>query len=184
MADTTDLRILARRAVDAAVRLTSRAARLTALVALAAALVCIGSFALGVAALSEGARTVWIVLGGTFCVIGVGAAVLATWRLTSVRRHATRLVDELFGLIERDPSARRTVIETVEVGESGDRSVVVSSRSYGNFGTVLQGQVGDFPQLARSVAAVTTFPFLMLLSIAVTIVFALLAPMFLLALAL
>jgi hypothetical protein len=184
MADTTDLRILARRAVDAAVRLTSRAARLTALVALVAVLVCIGSFALGVAALSDGARTVWIVLGGGFAVIGVGTAVLATWRLMSVRRHATALVDELFGLMERDPSARRTVIETVEVGETGDRSVVVSSRSYGGVGTALQGRVGEFPQLARSIAAVTTFPFLMLVSIAVTIVFAFLAPLFLLALAL
>jgi hypothetical protein len=62
--------------------------------------------------------------------------------------------------------------------------VVVSSRSYGGVGTALQGRVGEFPQLARSIAAVTTFPFLMLVSIAVTIVFAFLAPLFLLALAL
>ena len=181
----TDPRALARRAVDAAIGLTSRAARLTGTVAFVAALVSIGSYALGLAALEGAGRTAWAVLGGVFVLVAVGAGALATWRLTSVRRHATTLVDELFGLLERDPSARRTVIETVEVTDpSGGRSVVVSSRGYGTFGAVLRGRAGEFPQLAASVAAVTTFPLLLVVSIGVTIVFALLVPLFLLALAL
>jgi hypothetical protein len=195
MADVTDLRVLARRAVDAAVGLTSRAARLTGIVVLVSVLVSLGSYALGLAALSGGARDAWAVLGGIFAAIALGAGFLATWRLTSVRRHASSLVDELVTLMERDPSTQPVVIETFEVGrelppaggtpaDPSGRAVVVTSRGYGPFGTVVRRSAADVPQLARSVRAVTTFPLLLAVTVGITFVFALLVPFFLLALVL
>jgi hypothetical protein len=148
-------------------------------------LVVVTSFLLGVAALDGGIETVWIGLGGVFAVIAIGAAVLATWRVASVRRHANALFVEMRQLLTRDPAARQTVIETVEVDETGGgRSIVTSTRGYDSFGTVVRRQAADFPQLARSVVALTTFPLLLLLTAFVTAVFAGLAFIFLLALAL
>ena len=50
--------------------------------------ICIGSYALGVAALTDQGRILWIVLGGVFVVIGIGAVVLAITRLWLVKRSA------------------------------------------------------------------------------------------------
>jgi hypothetical protein len=187
-ADAGDPGVLARRAVDVAIALTSRAAWFSLAVTISVIAICVGSFLLGIAALDDGIETVWIVLGGVFAVLAISAAVRATWRVSSVRRHAGTLVGEMKQLITRDPAARRTVIETVEVGEAGtrggQRAVLVSSRGYGSFGGTLRGRAGEYPQLARAVAAVTTFPLLLLLGALVAAVFAALALIFLLALAL
>lgn len=187
-ADSGDPGVLARRAVDVAIALTSRAAWFSLAVTISVIVICVGSFLLGIAALDDGIETVWIVLGGVFAVLAISAAVRATWRVRSVRRNAGTLVGEMKQLITRDPAARRTVIETIEAGEAdttgGQRGVIVSSRSYGSFGGALHGRADQFPELAKTVAAVTTFPFLLLTAAAITAVFGALALIFLLALAL
>jgi hypothetical protein len=184
MADADDLGMLARRAVAVTVRWATRAAWFAVAVTIVAAVVVLTSFFLGVAAFDAGWETAWIVIGGTFAVIAILSAARAAWRMASVRRRAGSLVGEVKQLVTRDPAARRTVIETVEAGESDEgRSVVVYTRDFGSMRTVVVSQA-DLPELTRSVTAFATYPLFLFVTAAVTTVFAFLAVVFLLALAL
>ncbi|MGH9135320.1 MAG: hypothetical protein ACRDZZ_15380 [Ilumatobacteraceae bacterium] len=181
----TDLDELARRAVDGVTRLASRAMRFAGFVFVVAALVGTVSFLLGLAALDGGIRTVWIVLGLFFGGIAVGGSFLARWRLGSVRRHANALVAEVRSLLETGHAGTRTVIETFEADERrGGDSVLVVSRDFFSLRDAVGNRVADFRKLTSAVTAVTSFPGLVLSAIAITLVFAVLAPIFLLALAL
>jgi hypothetical protein len=183
MAGADDLGLLANRAVAVAVRWATRAAWLAVLVTILTAVIVLTSFFLGVAAFDGGWETAWIVIGGTFAVIAILSPARAAWRMVSVRRHARSLVGEMKQLVSRDPAARRTVIETVEAGESSDeRSVVVYTRDFGSMRTLVVRQT-DLPELTRSVTAFATFPLLLLVAAVVTTVFAFLAMFFLIALA-
>ena len=50
--------------------------------------ICLGGFALGLAALTDQGRVLWLVLGGAFVIVGIGAVVLAITRLWLVKRSA------------------------------------------------------------------------------------------------
>ncbi len=175
---------LAQRAVDAVLRMVRRANALAGGVLVIAVFVCVGSFLLGLAALSDGIRSVWIVVGGFFVIVGVGSIVLAMARLFGIRRHATRLVEEVAALIRGDRRNEQVVIETIEVSEAAsEESALVASRG---FFTMQQSvtAAGQFTALTAALRAITTFPALILLSALVMLVFAGLGLLFLLALAL
>ena len=177
-----DLDDLARRAVDAAIRLADRAIGFAARVTIITAPICIISFLLGLAVFTEGMKTVWIVLGGAFLLIAIGGALRAIWRLTSLRRHAPQLTTEVRGLLATDERARRTVIDTVEAGDQPQASVIVWSRQFGTIDP--DPRSGEHRQLSDAVRAVTTFPLHMLATLFISGVFGLLAIIFLIALAL
>ncbi len=182
MADLDDL---ARRAVKGVTRLAARATRFAGFVFVVAALVGTASFLLGLAALDGGIRTVWIVLGLTFGAIAVGASFVARWRLASVARDANELVAEVRALLESDRPGTRTVIDTFEADErQGGGSVLVVSREFFTLRDAVGERTDQFRKLMSAVRAVTTFPGLVLGAIGITIVFAMLVPIFLLALAL
>jgi hypothetical protein len=182
MAELDDL---ARRAVDGVTRLAARAARFAGSVFVVATLVGTVSFLLGMAALDGGIETVWTVLGLLFGAIAVGGSFLARWRLMSVRRHAGELVAEVRTLLESGNTATRTVIDTVEADEQHrGGSVLVVSRDFFSLRAAVGDRTNDFRQLMSAVTAVTSFPGLVLGAIAITLVFAVLVPIFLLALAL
>lgn len=180
-----DLDRLARRAVDAVLRLVGRATKLALGVLLLTVCCAVAGFLLGIAALSGGIETVWIILGGFFAALAIGAVVTAILRLRAVTRVASGLVDDVRTLIGGNEQSERMVIETVESADGAeDAGLVVMSRQFFSMQQAVGGRVGQFRSLATALAAVTSFPGLVALSIVVSFVFAGLGFLFLIALAL
>lgn len=184
------------RAVDGITAIARRAAAFSTRLLLGTLIVCVGGFLLGVAALSDGIETVWIVLGIVFGTIAIGSAIVARWRVGAVRRHAPDLAAEMRGLMSRDDQAGRTVVDVFTVddpeamagmpsqrpGERGS-AVIMSRRMYG-FRELPHRALTNAPRLSGAIRAVTTFPLLVLGAVLVSLVFAFLGIVFLLALAL
>lgn len=190
----SDIDDLVRRCVDGLTVITRKATAFATRLLLGVVVVCVGGFWLGVQALSGGIETVWIVLAFTFAAIAIGSAVVARWRVGSVRRHLPELAAEVRTLATEDPSSTRTVVEAFVVdtdveeasadeGGTG-RSAIVMSRQMGGFRNV--ADVGDTRtvRLNAAVRAMTSFPFLVLAAIMISFVFAFLGLIFLVALAL
>ena len=172
---------LARRAVDSVLVLCRRAMALAGGVLMFAVVSILLGFGLGLAALSDGMRTVWILLGGFFAVVAIWSVISAMWRLRAVRRSADQLVGEMRTLLGGDPRAQRTVIETVEYSEGAqDEGIVVLSRQFGSMQASIGGQVGNFRALGSALRSLTMFPGFMALAAAISFVFLLLSPLFLL----
>jgi hypothetical protein len=170
---------LAQRAVDMFLTLVRRGTALAVGTLAVVSFICFGSFLLGLAALSDDNRTAWIVLGGIFLVVGVGAVALAIFRLWLVKRSATELVVEVRQLLVGDRKTERVVIDTIEASEKvQDQSAVVMSRQFFTLRDSIDGRATQFIALAYALRAMTTFPFLMLVATTVTIVFATLAVIF------
>ena len=170
---------LAQRAVDMFLTLVRRGTALAVGTLAVVSFICVGSFALGLAALSADNRNAWIAIGGVFVVVGVGAVVLAIFRLWLVKRSATELVVEVQQLLVGDRKTERVVIDTIEASEKvQDQSAVVMSRQFFTLRDSIDGRGAQFIALAYALRAMTTFPFLMLVATTVTVVFATLAVIF------
>jgi hypothetical protein len=180
--DTSDGRLhdLATRAVESLLRLVQRGTRLAFGTLLIVVVICVGGFALGIAALSDGIETVWIVVGGFAAFVAIGSVILAMFRLWAITRLGTALVIEVERLIAGDPRSERVVIDTVEASDGvQDQSAVVMSRQFFTMSDTV-GKAGQFGALAVALKSVTTFPLLLLLAIAITVGFAGLGLLFLL----
>jgi hypothetical protein len=183
---------LVRRTVDTVTLIADRAAAFSTRLFLMAVLICGGGFLLGVAALDGGIRQVWIVLGLVFGAIAVGGAFLARWRVGSVRRHVPELADEVRTLISEGKDTTRTVIDTfvVDADGDGDRdgfaggSAIVMSRQMYGFKDMVGSGLESSARLTAAVTALTSFPALVLGTIAISLVFGFLGVIFLIALAL
>jgi hypothetical protein len=184
----SDVDQIVRRAVHGITRIAGRAAAFATRMLIATTVVCVGGFLLGVAALDGGIETVWIVLGTVFGSLAIGGALVATLRAWSVQRHAADLVGEIRTLMTDGRDSTRTVIETfaVDADDEGPErgSAIVLSRQMSG----LRGPTGvgleRAPRLDAAVTALTTFPVLVLMAIAISMVFAFLGFVFLIALAL
>jgi len=185
--DTTDdgagnrrLHDLATRAVDSLLTLVHRGTRLAFGTMLIVIVVCLGCFALGIAALSDGIETVWIIFGGFAAFVAIGAVGVAMFRLWAITRLGTALISDVERLITGDPRSERVVIETIEASDGvQDQSAVVMSRQFFTMSNTV-GTAGQFTALAVALRSVTTFPLLMLLSTVITIGMAGLSLLFLL----
>ncbi len=184
---------LVRRTVASVSMIASRAAAFSTKLLVGVVFVCIGGFLLGVAALSGGIQTVWIVLGICFASIAIGCAGVARWRVGAVRRHIPELAGEVRTMIGEGRPETRTVIDTFVVdvdgsapgdGDAPANSAIVMSRQMGGFGSAFGADLARWPRLLAAVRALTTFPFLMLAAIAISMVFGFLGSIFLIALAL
>lgn len=184
---------LVQRTVDTVTRISRTAARFATKLLIGVVIVCVGGFLLGMAALSGGIETVWIVLGIAFGAMAIGFAVLARWRVGSVKRHVPELVDEVRSLISDGTDQTRTVIETFAVDADGDgdrdvfedggSAIVLSRQMYGFRGIVGSG-LESSARLSAAVTAMTSFPGLVLVAILISLAFAFLGFFFLIALAL
>lgn len=184
--DTGDGRIrdLATRAVDSLLTLVHRGTRLAFGTLMIVVVICVGGFALGIAALSDGIETVWIIFGGFAAFVAIGSVALAMFRLWAITRLGTALVTEIERLIAGDPRSERLVIETVEASDGvQDQSAIVMSRQFFTMSDTV-GKAGQFGALAVALKSVTTFPLLILLGTVITVGFAGLSLLFLLGLAL
>jgi hypothetical protein len=175
---------IARRAVDSVERLATRAARFAGFVCIAAFLICTTSFALGLVALEGGIRTVWIVLGLAFGAMAVGRSFIARRRLVKAKRHPEEIVADVRSLLGSGHPATRTMVDTVEADErQGAGSALVVSREFYSLRDAIDNRASEFRWLMSMLRAVTTFPALVLSTIAITVVFAMLVPIFLIVLA-
>ena len=178
------LQDLASRAVESLLTLVHRGTRLAFGTLWIVGVICLGGFALGIAALSDGIETVWIVFGGFAAFLAIGSVALAMFRLWAVTRLGTALVGDVERLIAGDPRSERVVIETVEASDGvQDQSAVVMSRQFFTMSDTV-GTTGQFGALAVALKSVTTFPLLILLATVITVGFAGISLLFLLALAL
>lgn len=175
---------LATRAVDSLLTLVHRGTRLAFGTLIIVVVVCLGGFALGIAALSDGIETVWIIFGGFAAFIAIASVGLAMFRLFAITRLTASLIGEVERLIATDPRSERVVIEAVEASDGvQDQSAIVMSRQFFTMSDAV-GTAGQFTALTFAMKSVTTFPLLMLLGVVITIGFAGLSLLFLLGLAL
>lgn len=180
-----DLDRLAQRAVDAVLGLIRRASALASGVLFLAIVFGVGGFFLGLAALDGGIESVWIVLGFVFAFIAIASVTTAIRRLRSVRKGADTLVTEVRALIAGNAQTQRTVIETVESSDAaGDDGVVAVSRQFFSLKNEVGDRTGQFTSLRMALNAITSFPLLIALATLITLVFAGLSVIFLIALAL
>ena len=184
----SELEQIVRRVVDTVTMIAAKASSFALRLVIAVSIVCIGGFLLGVAALDGGIEQVWIVLGVVFGAIAIGGPLVAMYRVASVKRHVPELVNEVRSLISTGRETGRTVIDTFDADDpdrpDGDQSaIVLTRRVYGLRGAVSSGLEGS-ARLTAAVTALTSFPGLVLAAVAITIVFAFLGFVFLIALAL
>lgn len=170
-ADATNSgRDLAQRAVDSFLTLVRRGTQLALGTLLIVSVISVGSFALGVAALSDGIQTVWIIIGGFGAFVAIGSVLRAMFGLWSVRRMSTQLVADVQALITNDPGSERVVIETVRSSNGAhDQSAVVMSRQFFAMNQTLGTRSRQFTALAAALRSITTFPLLMLLATVFTV---------------
>ena len=179
-----DVDTLARQMTLLVTGLARRVMVITLGVALVAFMVGGLSYLTGLAGLDGSARSAWTVIGAVMLIIAVGAPLLASWRLSTVSKHATELVTEIGRLISKDPAAEKVVIDTVTVEPSpadGTRMpAMIETRQFSRLRqTTLTAS--DLRQLPGALRAVTTFPWLLLIAVVLTLVFGVLGFLFLIA---
>lgn len=180
-----DLDRLARRAVDSVMTLVRRGIALAGGVLMLAVVFSVGGFLLGIAALDGGIETVWVVFGGFFVVVAIASVISAILRLRLVRKSSSSLYTEVRMLIGGDQMTQRTVIETVESTETSENDGVVAvSRQFFSLRDQVGDRTGQFTSLGLALRAITTFPALIALATLITLTFAGLSLLFLIALAL
>lgn len=143
-----DIAALADRAAagtQAFARLGARLARGVASFGIAGTAVCVS---LAVFALSGEATTVALVLTAMAAAMAVGSSLLAWWRLRSLNGQFQTLSSEFRQLFNRDASAQRQVIDTVEHGDTPD---MAAAGRAGRIGAT-RGPAG-----ARSFTAISRF---------------------------
>lgn len=178
---------MVQRTVEWVAVIARRASRFAGRLLAMTVLACVGGFWLGLEALSGGIETVWIVLGVTFGSLAIGSAFVAWWRVSSVKRHVPALADEVRSLVQQGYDPSNTVIDTFEVHDQpGERtsSTIVMSREMGGFRSQVLRAPGSYEQLSAATKAITSFPFLAIGAVLISMVFAFLGFIFLIALAL
>jgi hypothetical protein len=170
---------LAERVVDTFMRLVHRGSRLAVGVLIIVSVICVGSFALGLAALSDGVRTAWAILGGVGVIVAIGALVLVLFRLWVISTMTVALIQDMRTLLTNDPGTERVVIETVEASDGvQDQSAVVMSRQFFQMNATVAPRAGQLLALSLALKSITAFPLLMMLSVAITFGFACLSVLF------
>lgn len=185
-----DIEAIVGRVIRTIVTIAERVSRFARSLALAALVVCVGSFLLGLAALDGGIRTVWIVLGIVFAAIAIGNAVVGWWGVGRIKRDVPAIAGEVRTLISEGRERGALIVQEFNQqrndGEDetiGGSAIIVSRHAFGLRGLAGHGFEGA-GRLGMAVQSVTRFPLLALSSIVITLVFAFLALIFLLALAL
>lgn len=174
---------LVERTLASVMRLVDRVVRATTVLFIVALVICVGSFWLGLQALDDGVESVWTALGIVFGAIAIGSAWLARWRIGRVRKHVPQLTDDIRQLVAGSQSTATTVIDVFEDGSTAPSAIGATRTVIGMRGLVNQSLTGT-AKLAEAVHAITSFPWLALVTVAITSVFGFLALIFLLALAL
>lgn len=164
----------------------ARARRTVSVGLLGALVITAGSVWLGAQALSGGIRTVWFLLAAVFAWISLSRLTRLWWNLGLLLRHRTALIAEFTpnrtGGDEADNGAGSAVIEMVERSErDGGPTMFVISQEFAGGQWGAGGDTTPWLRLLGSTARAGLVT--VVVSTLVTAVFALLALVFLLALA-
>lgn len=180
MADLDDV---VRRIADVALYPVRRIARYVSYLAIAAIAVAVVSLLLGVAALDGGARTVWVVLALVFGWLSIARVLQVRWNIARLLRNRLALERELRTAIDRRPDGDRIVIEMSE-GELADGTAMqIWTRDFMTPAT--DGAVyDDYRWLPLAVKSAKQLGLAAIATTFITAVFALMAVIFLIALAL
>lgn len=185
-----DIEVLVGRVIRTLVTISRKVSRFATWLLAAAAGICGVSFLLGVAALDGGIRTVWIVFGIVFASIAIGAAGIARWGVGRIRKDVPAIAGEVRAMITEGREQSGLIIrefdQQMHDGEDetiAGSAIVVSRRVYGLRDLAGHGFEGA-ARFTAAVRSITRLPLLALLTVAITLVFAFLAFIFLLALAL
>jgi hypothetical protein len=180
----TDSNLLARRAADAVAVVTSRVGTVVTWAVVIAAVIAAGSYWAGLMVLDGGVRTAWMVIGAVFAWMSVVGLVRLRWNLATLRRHADDLVGEVRTLIDADPSNERTVIEAVETTDTTSQpgsSMMVFSRQFSNLGPMMGTERARYRWLPRLVDTMKSLLSTAVKAVVITVVFAMLGLIFLIA---
>ncbi|MFT6290825.1 MAG: hypothetical protein ACJAR2_001416 [Ilumatobacter sp.] len=164
---------LAETAVGLVLGLLRRANALAGGVLIFAVVACVGGYLLGIAALSGGVRSFWIIVGGILAVWAIGSVLISMWRLHAVRKGSDLLVDEVLSFLSRDSESERTIIDTVEFTQgSDDDGIVTVTRQFSGLRAAVKNHTADFAQLSMAMSSITTFPGVMALATLIGLGFA------------
>jgi hypothetical protein len=173
------------RAVATITRLAHKVTRAATLVLLAAIVICVGSFLLGMEALSGGIETVWIVLAFFFGAIAIGCALVARLRIGRVRRHIPAIASDIRSLVADGRSDVITiVVQDEDLAKGGPLELSRGMSGMDSMRRVSSQGLANSANFADAIRAITTFPWLAIVTILITAVFAFLGFIFLIALAL
>jgi hypothetical protein len=176
---------LADRAVATITRLAQRVTQAATLLLIGAIVICVGSFVLGMAALSGGIETVWIVLAFFFGAIAIGCALRARLRIGRVRKHVPEIAGEIRGLVADGRSDVITiVVQDDDLAPGGALEISRGMSNMQSMRRVRSEGLANSANFADAVRAITTFPWLAIVTVLITCVFAFLGLIFLIALAL
>lgn len=185
-----DVEAIVGRVIRTIVAISRRVSRFASRIVIGSLVICVGSFLLGMAALDGGIQTVWAVLGIVFAAIAIGNAVIGWWGVRRIRSDVPKISSEVRGLITEGRSQGALVLRQFdEQFRSGDDVTVGGSTIFiGRTGFGLRGLAGQglesAGRLTAAVQSVTRFPLMALTSVLITLVFAFLGCIFLIALAL
>jgi len=176
---------LADRAVSTITLLAHKVTRASTLLVLGSVVICVGSFLLGMAALSGGIETVWIVLALCFGAIAIGCALRARLRIGRVRRHIPAIATDIRNLVADGRSDVITiVVRDDDLAAGGPLELSRGMSTMGGMRQVSAQGLANSANFADAVRTITTFPWLAIVTILITSVFAFLGLIFLIALAL
>jgi hypothetical protein len=173
------------RAVATITRLAHKVTRAATLLLLASIVICVGSFLLGLEALSGGIESVWIVLAFFFGAIAIGCAARARLRIGRVRKHVPEIANDIRQLVADGRSDVVTIV--VQDDDLASGSALELSRgmsSSESMRRVTSQGLANSANFADALRAITTFPWLAIITVLITSVFAFLGLIFLIALAL
>lgn len=185
----TDLDLVVRRLADAAMYPVRRIGGIVTKLTAAVVVIAVGSSLLGAAALEGGARTVWIVLAVVFGWIAISKVVRLRWNLAKLVRNRLALEDELRGVVQGRPPGDPIVIDlaTPEPGAGADvdsRAMEVWSQEFLSGSAVPGSTLRDYRWISLAIGTAKQLGVAVVVSTLITVVFALMALVFLLALAL
>lgn len=165
----TDHDDLADRMIAMATLLARKGAMVTWRVAFGATIITGGAYLLGLAAFGGGVRSFWATVGLVLLALGVGAPLLATFRLQAIPKKSAAMRDELRTLLAGESESRRVVIDVIESEptESGQLSPVFFGE-YHRFARLRTIPGTESGTLAGVVRVIASLPALLAITLLVT----------------
>jgi hypothetical protein len=153
------------------------------MLALGAVVITVGSLLLGIAALDGGAQTVWIVVAVVFGWISLSRVARVRWNVAKLSRNRDALETELLMAINQRPDAERVVIDLRDNEVSDEVALEIWTREFASTPGDTS-QMSGFRWLPLAVQSLKQLGVALITTTLITAVFAILALLFLVAIAL
>lgn len=143
--------------------------------------VTVVSFLLGVAALDGGARTVWIVIGGVFAYLSLARVVRLRWNIAKLLHNRLALERELTTAIGGTDTQERIVIEMSDGPLSDETAIRIWNEEFAGVGG-RRLEAADYRWIPMAVRTAQQLGVAAIVTTLITLVFAVLGLLFLVAL--